>query len=171
MIKYTEQLKLKVVRHYLQGQEGFTRVSARFKVAAPHIRHWVALYRQHGMNGLRRREVRYDATFKMSVLQYMWDNGLSNRQAAAHFNIRNITSIGQWVQRFQDGGLAALARPRQQASVMKAPSRKPPPKPDDECSRDELVEKLRWLRMENDVLKKLKALAQEQKTVATTKRK
>jgi transposase len=170
MIKYTEQFKLKVVKHYLREDKGYTRLSALYGVAAPHIRHWVALYREHGMDGLRRKVTRYDGPFKLSVLQYMWDNGLSNRQAAAHFNIRNITSIGHWERSFANGGPEALTPYRRQASIMKAPTSKPTAKPDEELTHEELLKELKYLRMENEVLKKLEALAQKRKMAATKKR-
>ena len=54
---------------------------------------------------------------------------------------------------------------------MKAPVRKPDPKPDAELTRDELLKRLEYLRMENEVLKKLEALTQAKKTGATSKRK
>jgi transposase len=113
----------------------------------------------------------YDAKFKLSVLQHMWDNGLSNRQAAAHFNVRNPTSIGIWDRRYREGGMEALARPRKHALNMKAPTSKPELKPDHERSREDLLKELEYLRMENEVLKKLEALAQARKTSAPKKRK
>jgi transposase len=171
MIKYTEQFKLKVVKHYLKGPMGYCRLGAHYAVASPHIRNWVAAYRLHGVDGLRRKVGQYDAKFKLSVLQYMWENALSNRQAAAHFNVRNPTSIGIWDSRYREGGMEALARPRNQVLHMKAPTLKPEPKPDHERSREDLLKELEYLRMENEVLKKLEALAQARKTGATKKRK
>jgi transposase len=171
MIKYTEQFKLKVVQHYLKGPMGYGRLAALYGVASPHIRRWVSAYRLHGMEGLRRKVTRYDAKFKLSVLQHMWDNGLSNRQAAACFNVRNPTSVGLWDSLYREGGMAALARPRQQALKMKAPTAKPEPKPDQERSKEDLLKELEYLRMENEVLKKLQALAQARKAAAPKKRK
>jgi transposase len=171
MIKYTEQFKLKVVKHYLKGPMGYGRLGAHYGVASPHIRNWVAAFRLHGVDGLRRKVTRYDARFKLSVLQYMWDNGLSNRQAAAHFNVRNPTSVATWDSRYREGGMAALARPQKHALKMRAPTTKPEPKPDQERSREDLLEELEYLRMENEVLKKLQALAQARKTLAPKKRK
>lgn len=171
MIKYTEQFKLKVVKHYLKGPMGYGRLGAHYGVAAPHIRNWVAAYRLHGQDGLRRKVTRYNAQFKLSVVQHMWDNGLSNRQAAAHFNVRNPTSVGIWDKLYREGGLAALARPRTQALDMKAPTAKPDQKPDSERSREDLLKELEHLRMENEVLKKLQALAQARKAPATKKHK
>jgi transposase len=171
MIKYTEQFKLKVVKHYLNGSMGYWRLGAHYGVASPHIRSWVAAYRLHGVDGLRRKVTRYDAKFKLGVLQHMWDNGLSNRQAAAHFNVRNPTSVATWDVRYREGGITALARPRKHVRNMKAPTSKPEPKSDQERSREELLKELEYLRMENEVLKKLQALAQARKTAAPKKRK
>jgi transposase len=170
MIKYTEQFKLKVVKHYLKGPMGYGRLSAHYGVASPHIRNWVASYRLHGKDGLRRKVARYDAGFKLSVLRHMWENGLSNRQAAAHFNVRNPTSIENWERRYREGGMAALVRPIH-VLKMKAPTTKPEPKPDHERSREDLLKELEYLRMENEVLKKLEALAQARKASAPKKRK
>lgn len=170
MIKYTEQFKLKVVKHYLKGPMGYSRLSAYHGVASPHIRQWVSAYRLHGVDGLRRKVTRYDAKFKLSVLQYMWDNGLSTRQAAAHFNVRNPTSVRTWDSLYREGGMAALARPQKEAVNMEAPTAKPDPKPDQERSREDLLRELEYLRMENEVLKKLQALAQARKAPAPKKR-
>jgi transposase len=171
MIKYTEQFKLKVVKHYLKGPMGYHLLSAHYGVASPHIRNWVSAYRLHGTDGLRRKVGRYDAKFKLGVLRHMWDNGLSHRQVAGHFNVRNPTSVGIWERRYQDGGVAGLDRPPTKRLNMKAPSAKPQSKPDHERSREDLIKELEYLRMENEVLKKLEALTQARKPAAPTKRK
>lgn len=171
MIKYTEQFKLRVVKHYLKGPMGYHLLGAHYGVAPPHIRNWVAAYRRHGVDGLRRKVGRYDAGFKLSILQHMWDNGLSTRQAAAHFNVRNPTSVGIWERRYRAGGVAALDRPPTKRLNMKAPRAKPEPKPDHERSREDLIKELEYLRMENEVLKKLEALTQARNQAAPTKRK
>lgn len=40
-------------------------------------RKWVALYQAHGDAGLSDKYDRYDAVFKLSVLERMWEEGLS----------------------------------------------------------------------------------------------
>lgn len=58
---------------------------------------WVAIYREHGDAGLRRKKSSlYDVKFKMAVLQRMWRDGLSHRQVTALFNIRTAGSVAQW---------------------------------------------------------------------------
>ncbi|WP_425374519.1 hypothetical protein [Mesorhizobium waimense] len=47
------------------------------------------MYQAHGDAGLLGKYGRYDAAFKLSVLERMWEEGLSYRQTAALFNIRN----------------------------------------------------------------------------------
>jgi transposase len=173
MIKYTEQFKIQVVKDYLAGSVGFKSVARQHGLAAPVVRRWVEWYRLHGVDGLSKKARSYSAEFKLSVLQRMWDNSLSQTQVAAVFNIGNSTSIGIWERRFLDGGIEALARsPRTKRENMEAPTSKPVPKPsDDERTRGELLSELVDLRAEVAYLKKLEALVQAKKKAALKKRK
>jgi transposase len=171
MFKYDEKFKRKVVLHYIKGTMGYRLLSAHHKVNIEAIKRWVAAYRLHGMKGLRRKVTRYDAQFKLSTLQHMWDNGLSMKQTAAIFNVRNPTSIGIWESRYRSGGLEALAKPHMHARRMKAPTKNPVIKPDAERTLEDVLKENESLRMEVEVLKKLQALAQAQKLLAPKKRK
>lgn len=175
MIKHTEQFKRQVVDHYLVGTMGYRRVAAEHGIAPSMVRRWVQAFRMHGADGLRRKVERYSTSFKLSVLQHIWDNALTYNQAAAAFNVRNPTSIGIWDSRYREGGVGALAlQPRSLANRqnMKAPTTKPDvAKSDEERSREDLLKELDYLRMENEVLKKLQALVQAQKKAAPKKRK
>lgn len=171
MLKYTEKFKHKVVLDYLNGTMGFRRLAAHHVMNSEAIKRWVAAYRLHGVDGLRRKVTRYDARFKLSALQHMWDNGLSMKQTAAVFNVRNPTSIGIWESRYRSGGMEALAHPHKHARQMKAPTTKPAAKPDSERTLDDVLKENEYLRMEVEVLKKLQALARAQKPLATKKRK
>jgi transposase len=159
------------VLDYLNGTMGFRRLSAHHNVNIEAIKRWVAAYRLHGMEGLRRKVTSYDAQFKLLALQHMWDNGLSMKQTAAIFNVRNPTSIGIWESRYRSGGLEALAKPHKHARQMKAPTKSPVVKPDAERTLEEVLKENEYLRMEVEVLKKLQALAQAQKQPAPKKRK
>ena len=172
MFKYTEKFKTKVVKQYLEGQLGFKLTAELHGLAAPVLRRWVQAYRAHGAEGLRRKVGVYSPSFKLSVLQLMWENGQSQNQVAATFNIRNPSSIALWRRRYEEAGVEGLARTKRLTPApMKAPVRKPDAKPDEELTRDELLKRLEYLRMENEVLKKLEALTQAKKTGATSKRK
>jgi transposase len=171
MVKYTKQIKLKVIKQYLDGPLGYHRLSAQQGIPAPVIRRWVDAYRLHGDESFHRRREHYSAELKLSVLEHMWDNALSINQTAAVFNIPNPASIRIWAKRYDEGGGEALARIG--TAVLDMPARIPQPdnKPLQELTREELLKRVEWLEMEVVVLKKLEALTQAKKAAARKKRK
>jgi transposase len=174
MTKYDEQFKLKIVQEYISGVGGSDTLGKRYGVPRSLIKLWTELYRVHGRDGINKKYSSYDAEFKLSVLQHMWDNGLSFGQTAAAFNIRNRAVVAIWERSYREGGFDALIpRPRGRPKQMSAPTTKPEPSPDDEKrTREELLAELNQLRMENAYLKKLRALVQaKQKAAPPTKRK
>ena len=172
-MKYTEQFKLSVVQRYLAGSVGFKTLAQQYGLADSMLRAWVDRYRLHGVDGLSKKPSQYSADFKHSVLQHMWDNGLSYRQTAAVFNIPKDSSIGDWERRYKSGGIENLVSRRRTNGHMKSPTTKPASKPPGEDTRThkELLERLAYLEAENAYLKKLKALLDAKKTAAAKKRK
>lgn len=171
MVKYTKEIKLKVVKQYLDGQLGYHRLAAQQGIPAPVIRRWVGAYRLHGDGAFLRRGAHYSPELKLSVLQHMWDNALSINQTAAVFNIPNPDSIRTWAKRYDEGGSEALGRIK--IAVPDMPARITPPddRPVEELTREELLKRVQYLQMEVAVLKKLEALAQAKKAAAQKKRK
>ena len=113
MAKHSEQLKLKLVKQYLAGGVGIRVLARRHGVSRSALRRWVAAYREHGRDGLRKKWDHYDAQFRMSVLVHMWKKELSQQQVAAVFDIRSPGCIAKWERQYHDGGIDALApRPR-----------------------------------------------------------
>jgi transposase len=174
-MKYTEQFKHAVVHDYLSCQNGFRAVAQRHGIANRSlVERWVAAYRFHGDAGLRTKRSRYEADFKLSVLQHMWENRLSITQTAAKFDIRRHSTVGAWERAYREGGIRALTpTPTRRPKKMTIPTTKPEaPAGDDKRSREELIAEIEHLRMENAVLKKLDALVQaRQKSAAPKKRK
>lgn len=170
MIKHTEQFKLEVVERYLSGLEGYRLVGHHFGLAPAMVRRWVSRYQLYGAAGLEKRVGRFSPEFKLSVLQHMWDNSLSQTKVALLFDVRNTASIGIWETRYRSGGIDALAKTsRREPDQMDAPT--PPPEADDETlSREALLKEVRHLRLEVAVLKKFEALAQAKKDSAAKKK-
>jgi transposase len=110
MAKYDEKFKLKVVREVLRGACAVEAIATRRGLDYSMVRRWVDSFRQHGRAGLAKKLTRYDARFKQTVLERMRREGLSGRQAAAMFGIRNPGAIGLW-QRQCDQGVWAHWRP------------------------------------------------------------
>lgn len=161
MSRHSASFKRSVVDSYLGGGEGSTRTASKHGIDAGTVRKWVALFQAHGDGGLSSKYDRYDSAFRLSVLERMWGEGLSYRETAALFNIRNASCLAGWEKRYHAGGIEALGpRPRGRP-MSKPPAPVAPAAASDEAkSREELLAELRQLRMENDYLKKLEALTQ-----------
>jgi transposase len=163
---YTDAKKVKAAADYCRGQLGLRQVARRHGVNVASLRLWVAAYRAHGAAGVRTKQRKYyTAEFKLTVLQRMRSEMLSHRQAAALFDVRNRDMIGVWKRAYEVGGFAALrsyGRGRHSTMARQTDSRSARKPEDDARSREELLEEVQRLRMENAYLKKLKALAQQE---------
>jgi transposase len=171
--KYTPAFKLKLVKQCLSS-DSLNGVAVKNGIGHSLLQRWVRSYQQHGLAGLARKYSRYDAQFKLKVLKRIKEEGLSDQQAAILFDIRGQNSVGEWKKLYHAQGIDALKPYRERESCM---PRKQPTKPeqpclsDDERTRQELLEELAYLRAENDYLKKLDALIQEQNAARAKKRK
>ncbi|VXB13987.1 Transcriptional regulator [Massilia sp. 9I] len=171
MVKYTKEIKLRVIKQYLEGQLGYHRLAAQQGIPAPVIRRWVDAYRLHGDEAFCRRREHYSPELKLSVLKHMWDNALSINQTAAVFNIPNPDSIRTWAKRYEEGSIEALGRIKPAVPDMPARVTPSDDRPVQELTREELLKRVEYLQMEVAVLKKLEALAQAKKAAARKKRK
>jgi transposase len=174
MGKYGLQTKLSAVEEYCSGQAGLRVVADRHGVDFSSLRQWVASYRVHGLDGLRPKgRSGYSVEFKLAVLQRLQDDNLSYRQAAALFDIRRFDIIGHWKRRYGEDGVKALAlgAAGENRIMKKQPDQKSEPQlSDDQRSREQLLDELNYLRMENAYLKKLEALAQAKKQAIQRKK-
>lgn len=165
MGKYTEQAKLAAVEDYCTGQLGLKVVAQCHGVNVASLRKWAALYRVHGAAGvLEKRRSPYSVEFKLLVLQCMREEELSYRQAAARFDIRNFNIIRDWERAFDEGGLTALSpysgRRHIAMTTQLVTESQSQAHEDGARTRQELLDELGQLRMENAYLKKLDALVQ-----------
>ena len=176
MEKYSEQTKLSAIDVYLSGQRGLVATAEQMGVGVSSLRKWIAAYEANGVAGIRvkRSGQWYDLEFKLAVLKRARDDGLSNRQAAALFNIRNFNIIATWERAYEAYGMAGLdsrgTGRRTRSSGEGVPEPSPEPRGDDDIySCQELLKELSSLRAENAYLKKVEALVRSQKTSAPSK--
>jgi transposase len=164
MRKYTTDFKLAVVQRYLEGTMGYRMLAEQFKIANHSlVERWVRFFRAHGKDGLTSKRSSYDAAFKFSVLQYMWDNRLSKGQAATAFNIRRHATVGAWERAYRQGGMEALQpRPTRKPGMQPKQDKPEPVELENNRSREELLDELLHLRAEVAYLKKLDALVRAQ---------
>lgn len=171
MTKFDEQFKLKIAREGARGKIGLVQLALRSGVDYATVRGWVAMYVQHGRAGIEKKRERYDAAFKYRVLEQIRVEGMSLRKATVTFNLRSTATIRRWQRQYDQGGLGALSPAKERRALMrkKEPS---PAKPDEQLTREELLEEVAYLRAETAYLKKLDALIlQEQAATRGKKRK
>lgn len=171
MRKHTEQFKFEVVQYYLHDFGGCTDTGRQYGVTSALVRRWVRFYLENGLDGLTPRPYTvYSARQKLTVLQGMWENNLSYSRAAAMFDVRSQCIVAAWDRAYRAGGIEALIpQTRGRPSAMNGPTTQPD-NPDSSkesdrakdalLTREQLLEEIESLRMENAILKKWDALVQ-----------
>jgi transposase len=79
MTKYSLELKFEVVQFVLEQRNSQREAARHFGITKGHIQMWVAAYLHHGLEGLTTKNGTYTGDFKISVIEYMYKNGLSAR--------------------------------------------------------------------------------------------
>ncbi len=175
MSKYSEQFKLSLVQQYLSGSGGLKFIAQEHGIDHSQFGRWVSAYKQHGISGLQKKRAIYSAEFKLTVLEHMRLNDLSQDQTAALFDIRSPAHIGIWKRGYDQHGPEALTpRPKGRQRRMSdslSPKKINSPVDDALRSREDLLAEVNQLRMENAYLKKLGALVQATQQVQLKKQK
>lgn len=168
--KRTVEFKLKVVLKYLEGEYSLQDISEEFSCDKSSIRKWKDAYLQHGIDGLTTLYKTYTGDFKAAVVEYMKNTGTSARQTAAHFNVPNHSTIKKWERIYYEQGKEALylehrGRGKKMVNPKKEASRKKALE-----TNEDLLGEVQRLRMENEYLKKLNALIQEEEKLRLRKK-
>lgn len=155
MPKYSDEYKLKVVKAYIAREGSFETIAKKYKIARTCVRQWVAQYNK--TNGFIKPTGHFSGEFKLKVLNYQQEHHLSDQAVSLMFGITNVGTICAWRKKYITGGTEALFQKQGRPSKMPKKSLIPN-KPREEWTEQE---ELAYLRMENDYLKKLVALIQE----------
>ncbi|MCE5980158.1 helix-turn-helix domain-containing protein [Pseudomonas sp. JR33AA] len=176
MTKYNLSLKQLLIEECLSANS-IHEVAIKHGLSPSILRRWVKGHEAHGAAGLATKYSRYDAQFKLKVLQCIEQEGLSAQQACIRFDIRGPSSIRQWKKRYDAGGVKALQPHRHREPRMpRKPSKEPTVSPenlaDADLTPEQMLKELAYLRAENAYLKKLDALIQaDPQTAQSRKRK
>ncbi|MGL4913699.1 MAG: helix-turn-helix domain-containing protein [Romboutsia sp.] len=96
MAKYDFNFKMKVVKSYLNGEEGLISLSKKYGISnKSQIHRWINAYNTLGEDGLKRKtkDNRYTVQFKLDVINYMLITKSSAQEVANHFNMNNSSLI------------------------------------------------------------------------------
>ncbi len=163
MSKYSFEEKCEAVKRVLDGMS--IRESARIMgVANVQVQRWFHLYENHGWESLMNGGASYDGAFKVMVVEYMHSNHLSCASTAAFFAIKSQSHVAKWERIYYEEGPEGLlkckprGRPPKGMEKKKSVSQKKEPS---EATKEDPIAEVQRPRMENEYLKKLRALVQE----------
>ncbi|WP_154214793.1 IS3 family transposase [Bacillus cereus] len=159
MTKFTAEEKITAVQSYLEGVEGYDAISASVST----IRTWVIQYKHNGVEAFIKSYASYSAQFKLDVLNYMNDQGMSSDEAATIFNIPSSGLIRKSRRQFASQGTDALISKKEgRLNMMKKTKKSTTPI---KGSIEELQVEVERLRMENAYFKKVECLSSKQGTI------
>ncbi len=161
MTTYDVEFKLKLISEMEETGRGHKYTAKKYGIAPSLVFLWEKRYKSEGIEGLIAKPVKYSGEFKESVLEYMKQNHLSYNETALHFKIRSIVTVMKWDDLVIKEGKSRLHEDRRGQHLKMTPKKKKTDKPLDPNSIEALLEENEQLRMENDYLKKLKALVQQ----------
>ncbi|MGR3741616.1 IS3 family transposase [Companilactobacillus sp. DQM5] len=160
MVKYSKELKLKIVTEYLNTSIGVSNLIKKYHITNDSIVYtWIDRYKKFGLDGLNILSPisTYDGSFKVNVLKWMKQNNASYPQTALHFNISNTGTIWQWQHKLDCEGIEVLYRNKGRTKIMN--SKKQSKQGKEKTELEKLREKNELLEIENKYLKKLKGLS------------
>lgn len=163
MVKFDLDLRINAVAAYLNGM-GSTTVARQFHIAMPEtVLLWVHRFERFGVLGLQSRVIHseYTREFKLRVLHWMKQHQASYPETALHFDLSSPSTVWQWVKAYERNGAQGLVSKRKKAiPVTKHKAKQSAPKlSKSEQELKTLKDENLKLRIENEYLKKLDALA------------
>ncbi|WP_128855870.1 helix-turn-helix domain-containing protein [Bacillus sp. CDB3] len=85
-------------------------------------------FEYHGLSAFEKSYTSYTAQFKMDVLNYMNENGVSSSEAAVIFKISSPGMIRRWRIQLKSSGFDTLFSKKKRHPSMKKESNKQPKK-------------------------------------------
>lgn len=164
-VKYSYAFKLECVELVLKEHYSAGYVSKLKELNNTTIVKWIDCYKTYGKAGLEpRKNTKYTVDFKLKVLKSMESDFRSLSATCLKFNIPTNSIIIKWKKDFANFGIEGLqSKPRGKPPAMSNIKRKKRKSDKPLTSEEELLKENEMLRCENDLLKKLHALAQAKK--------
>jgi transposase len=171
-IKYGYDQKLKAVLAVVKDYQSINSVAEKIGADKKEVRRWVGLYKQFGGNGLSIKNGKYSLEFKLSVIRYMEENKLSLFETSIRFGIPSDAVVRNWKHAYDElGERGFIQRNLYKDNDMNLKKFETEFEIDNEKkTKKELSNELRYLKMENEYLKKLTALVQSRKSNETEKK-
>lgn len=185
MTKYSSVFKAKVTKEYCRGGISYYELCKKYDIPSTKtVETWVNRAEQDGLPAIKvkRTHRHFSQAFKLSVLDYVQTNEVSQTQAALHFGISSCL-ICTWTRIVRSQGVAGL-RPKpkgRQTTTTKHNRKKNGAKifktiepTERERYQQEILElktKLHHAEMDRDILKVLATMPKQSQTHSTQNRK
>lgn len=153
--KYSDDLKLKVVEEYQEGNLGIRPLAKKYGIKSKSVvDRWIKVYEKLGAEGLssKKHYETYTVQFKLDVLSFMKRTGSSEMDTALHFGLTNPTVVARWKKAFLEGKGEGLNKRKGRPHMSKNK------KTEEEMTYEQKLERENeLLRLEVEYLKKLRA--------------
>ena len=178
MAKYSFEMKMEMVKAYLNGEGGYTYLAKKYGIPdMKPVQCWVAVYKAFGAEGLMRsrKNEAYTFEFKLHVVELYLSTEVSYQELALSVGINNPPLIAKWVNDFRIAGPDAL-RPKRKGrhSKVSKPKESKSTTIESVSNNSEYLKQLEdenlKLRIENAYLKEVRRLRLEEETLLKKQR-
>lgn len=173
MKKYDYELKLKIVKEYLDGKGSSNDLAKKYGPSGGTIRVWVNKYKAGGKDVLKESTIdtSFSVQFKLHAIELYQTTDISYEALAQKLGIKSSSVIEAWIKKYNAKGIKGISRTR---SVPNNMTKKNSNKKDDDSFNDlteeEWKEKVLHLEIENDYLKELWSLRNKKNTNSKMKK-
>ena len=162
MAKYSDDLKIKVVKEYQEGYLGIRPLAKKYGIKSKsEVGRWIQIYERFGVDGLisKNQKQTYSVQFKLDVLSFIKRTGSSEMETALQFGMKDPSRIASWKKAYREGGVEGLSKPKGRLAMSDASKgRKNKQTEQKEMSYEQKLERENeLLRLEVEYLKKLRA--------------
>lgn len=174
MTKYSLELKKMIIDEYLSGEYSQKNLAKKYGMHVSSIQDWLDVYESQGLEGLKvkKNHTHYSSELKIAAMDYYDSHDLSLAKIGVRFGIPG-TVITSWYMIYKEKGKAGLlprVKGRPVKKIMdnnienneKRRYRKKSTSKADKLKIHRLEQELKYMKMENDILKKLNALRNHQ---------
>ncbi|WP_094154991.1 transposase [Paenibacillus kribbensis] len=118
MAKYTNDQKVDAVIRYQSQLESIREIARAIGANHEVVRMWTKQAEYHGLAAFEKSYTSYTIQFKMDVLNYMNEMGISPNEAAVIFNISSPALIRKWRMQLNTVGSDALISKKKERPSM-----------------------------------------------------
>ena len=160
MVKYSIELKQRIIQDYLSGKGGSTYLAKLHNVgSSSQVRHWIRNYRAEGLPTAHSKvNKNYSMELKENAVQCYLTTDLTYEAVARKFEITNFTLLASWVNHFKIYGEVPISKKRGRRKKLESIASPMTQNPNDSQRIKELEQELRYAQIEVAYLKGLRRL-------------